>query len=158
MDRIFVMKDGQISEQGNYHELLAAGGEFADFLVQYLTDEQENGSEEEENIENLKQSLQKVMGKEKLQRQMSKALSQRSQRTKSQRYELEWICVYKTLNFPTFLPAKEPVIRVVWYSKKNGNSPGWIQKSVKQKPQLHLPKRKARIWSKMKKRPLEESN
>ena len=40
MDRIFVMKDGQISEQGNYHELLAAGGEFADFLVQYLTDEQ----------------------------------------------------------------------------------------------------------------------
>ena len=85
MDRIFVMKDGQISEQGNYHELLAAGGEFADFLVQYLTDEQENGSEEEENIENLKQSLQKVMGKEKLQRQMSKALSQRSQRTKSQR-------------------------------------------------------------------------
>ena len=87
MDRIFVMKDGQISEQGNYAELLAAGGEFADFLVQYLTDEmEENGSElEEENMENLKQSLQKVMGKDKLQRQMSKALSQRSQRTKSQR-------------------------------------------------------------------------
>ena len=87
MDRIFVMKDGQISEQGNYHELLAAGGEFADFLVQYLTEEQENGSEieDEESMENLKQSLQKVMGKEKLQRQMSKALSQRSQRTKSQR-------------------------------------------------------------------------
>ena len=28
MDRIFVMKDGRISEQGNYHELLATGGEF----------------------------------------------------------------------------------------------------------------------------------
>ena len=86
MDRIFVMKDGQISEQGNYAELLAAGGEFADFLVQYLTDEMEENEEmEEENMENLKQSLQKVMGKDKLQRQMSKALSQRSQRTKSQR-------------------------------------------------------------------------
>ena len=41
MDQIFVMKDGRISEQGTYHELLAEQGEFADFLVQYLTEEGE---------------------------------------------------------------------------------------------------------------------
>ena len=41
MDQIFVMKDGRISEQGTYNELLAEQGEFADFLVQYLTEEGE---------------------------------------------------------------------------------------------------------------------
>ena len=41
MDQIFVMKDGRISEQGTYHDLLAEQGEFADFLVQYLTEEGE---------------------------------------------------------------------------------------------------------------------
>ena len=40
MDRIFVMKDGRISEQGNYQELLAAGGEFSDFLVEYLSEQE----------------------------------------------------------------------------------------------------------------------
>ena len=40
MDRIFVMKDGRISEQGNYQELLAAEGEFSDFLVEYLSEQE----------------------------------------------------------------------------------------------------------------------
>ena len=30
---------GRIAEQGTYEQLLADGGEFADFLVQYLTEE-----------------------------------------------------------------------------------------------------------------------
>ena len=82
MDRIFVMKDGRISEQGNYQELLSAGGEFSEFLVQYLSeDKEENGSTEE--VESLKQTLELVMGKEKLQRQLSKAISIKSQKTKT---------------------------------------------------------------------------
>lgn len=87
MDRIFVMKDGRISEQGNYQELLAAGGEFADFLVQYLTEETANSENEadQEEAESLKQTLELVMGKERLARQLSKAISIRSksQKTKS---------------------------------------------------------------------------
>ncbi len=80
MDRIFVMKDGTVSEQGDYHELLAAGGEFADFLVQYLTEEKEkdDGGESETDLESLKQTLENVMGKERLEKQMSIALSQHS--------------------------------------------------------------------------------
>ena len=86
MDRIFVMRDGRVSEQGNYQELLAAGGEFADFLVQYLSEEQENVSvdSDSEAVESLKQTLEQVMGKEKLQRQLSKAISTRSKSQRSQ--------------------------------------------------------------------------
>lgn len=41
MDKIVVMKDGRISEQGTYHQLLKAGGEFAEFLVEYLAEEED---------------------------------------------------------------------------------------------------------------------
>ena len=37
VDRIIVMKEGRISEQGTYRELLEREGEFSQFLVQYLT-------------------------------------------------------------------------------------------------------------------------
>ena len=56
MDKIVVMKDGRISEQGTYHQLLKAGGEFADFLVEYLAEEAQDESETEE-LENLKMTL-----------------------------------------------------------------------------------------------------
>ena len=39
MDKIFVMRDGEISEQGTYKELLKQGGDFATFLINYLTEE-----------------------------------------------------------------------------------------------------------------------
>ena len=54
MDKIIVMKDGEISEQGTYHELLKAGGQFADFLVEYLAEEAES---EVEEFEELKHTL-----------------------------------------------------------------------------------------------------
>ena len=38
MDRIFVMRDGEISEQGTYRELLGQGGDFATFLINYLNE------------------------------------------------------------------------------------------------------------------------
>jgi hypothetical protein len=41
MDKIVVMKDGRISEQGTYHQLLKAGREFAEFLVEYLAEEED---------------------------------------------------------------------------------------------------------------------
>ena len=54
MDKIVVMKDGQISEQGTYQQLLQDGGQFADFLIEYLTEETQS---DVEDIENLKQTL-----------------------------------------------------------------------------------------------------
>ena len=56
MDKIVVMKDGQISEQGTYQQLLQDGGQFADFLIEYLTEETQS---DVEDIENLKQTLVK---------------------------------------------------------------------------------------------------
>ena len=60
MDRIFVLKDGKISEQGNYQDLLSAGGAFADFLVQYLTEASDQDADEdsESELESLKQKLE----------------------------------------------------------------------------------------------------
>ena len=77
MDRIFVMKDGRISEQGTYSELLSEQGEFADFLVQYLTEEGEKELDPatESELEDLKSELEKALGKEKLERRISVARS-----------------------------------------------------------------------------------
>lgn len=44
-DSIFVLKHGEVSEQGTYKELLAKKGDFAEFLIQHL---QENMDEEDE--------------------------------------------------------------------------------------------------------------
>ena len=40
-DQIVVLKDGAISENGTYKELLDQGNEFADFLIQYIQEEEE---------------------------------------------------------------------------------------------------------------------
>ncbi len=37
VDRIVVMRGGEIVEQGSYHELLKRDGDFSQFLIQYLT-------------------------------------------------------------------------------------------------------------------------
>lgn len=46
-DKIFVMKDGEILENGTYRELLGRKGAFAEFLLQYIGD---NVSDEEGKI------------------------------------------------------------------------------------------------------------
>lgn len=46
VDKIVVLKDGSVSEEGTYQELLDKKGAFADFLVQHLSevaDEDEDG-------------------------------------------------------------------------------------------------------------------
>ena len=54
-DSIIVMKGGAISERGTYTELLRDQGEFADFLMQYLVEEEDHGDQEsKEDIEELK--------------------------------------------------------------------------------------------------------
>ena len=41
-DHIIVMKDGKVSEQGSYDELLGQKGEFANFLLEYMTEMDDN--------------------------------------------------------------------------------------------------------------------
>ena len=54
-DSIVVMKGGAISESGTYAELLKDQGEFADFLMQYLVEEEDSGDmESKEDIEELR--------------------------------------------------------------------------------------------------------
>ncbi|KAI1286879.1 ATP-binding cassette sub-family C member 3 [Halotydeus destructor] len=47
VDEIVVMKDGKISEHGSYLELLHNKGAFADFLVEYLSEENEDDDDDE---------------------------------------------------------------------------------------------------------------
>ena len=76
MDEIIVMKNGTISEQGSYDELLYAQGEFSDFLVQYLADKENSEKEEDvSDLEDLRRSLEDAMGKANLQRRISKQQS-----------------------------------------------------------------------------------
>lgn len=41
VDKIYVMKDGRISESGTYRELLDQKGAFAEVLVQFLSEQME---------------------------------------------------------------------------------------------------------------------
>lgn len=68
VDRIIVLKDGKISEEGTYKELLAMKGAFADFLVQHLgiDDHDEEMSEVVSELEHALGGREKV-----LQRQQS---------------------------------------------------------------------------------------
>ena len=81
------MKDGRISEQGTYHQLLAEEGEFADFLVNYLTEEGEKelDPQTESELEDLKTELENALGKEKLERHISVARSTRVSNTSIKR-------------------------------------------------------------------------
>jgi ATP-binding cassette subfamily C (CFTR/MRP) protein 1 len=88
MDQIIVMKAGTITEVGSYRQLLDKKGEFADFLVQYLAEKQDEDSmssttsqhdpETESQLEDLKLDLERSLGRWQLERQLSKVRSERS--------------------------------------------------------------------------------
>ena len=63
-DRIIVMKDGKISETGTYTELLDKKGDFADFLIQYLSEEGKLESIVEEIDDDIIKDLEVAIGKE----------------------------------------------------------------------------------------------
>ena len=68
VDQIVVLKDGAVSEVGTYKELLAQKGDFADFLIQYLSTE----SDHEGELATIKQELEQQLSKEGLQKQISR--------------------------------------------------------------------------------------
>ena len=80
VDRIVVLKDGLISEMGNYKELLKDGKDFADFLIEYIQDEEGKTleGEELEALKAVKGDLENVMGSEKLGMELQRARSTKS--------------------------------------------------------------------------------
>lgn len=67
VDHIVVLKDGQVSEEGTYKELLAKKGAFADFLVQHIG---KDDHQDEELVLELEQALggrEKVLARQQSQ-------------------------------------------------------------------------------------------
>ena len=80
MDRIVVLKDGEISEVGTYKELLNEGKEFADFLIEYIQEEEDKilDKEELDILNSVKGELEQVMGSEKMISEIAKVKSFKS--------------------------------------------------------------------------------
>ncbi|XP_069171929.1 multidrug resistance-associated protein 1 isoform X6 [Procambarus clarkii] len=71
VDKIVVLKNGVVTEQGTYLELLEKKGEFQEFLVQYLSEKEEE-ADTVEGLEEIKLQLEGKIGRETLQRQISR--------------------------------------------------------------------------------------
>ena len=69
MDRIVVMKEGTIIEQGSYQELMRKGGEFTDFLLEHVQESAEKRrasaafGDSENELEEIKAELETVLGR-----------------------------------------------------------------------------------------------
>ncbi|XP_061394493.1 multidrug resistance-associated protein 1 isoform X16 [Musca vetustissima] len=70
-DNIYVMKMGEISESGTYQELLIKKGDFSDFLLQHL----QEGGEEVEDLDVIKQQLEGNLQSDELKNQFRKAIT-----------------------------------------------------------------------------------
>ncbi|XP_044597666.1 multidrug resistance-associated protein 1 isoform X6 [Cotesia glomerata] len=77
VDNIFVLKDGEITENGTYKQLMEKRGAFADFLIHHL---QEVKPEDEAvpELTEIKQQLESTIGSEELQQKLTKARSRLS--------------------------------------------------------------------------------
>ena len=75
VDYIVVVKEGRISEQGSYAELLEKKGDFSEFLLEYVVEH--DGSDEEQ--EEVKEQLRQSVGTEALQKQLSRVSSNREE-------------------------------------------------------------------------------
>lgn len=70
-DNIYVMKLGEISENGTYQELLNKRGDFSDFLLQHI----QEGNEEVENLDEIKLHLEGNLQSEELKNRFEKAIT-----------------------------------------------------------------------------------
>ncbi|XP_063866337.1 multidrug resistance-associated protein 1-like isoform X3 [Scylla paramamosain] len=68
-DRIIVLKDNQISEQGTFKELLQKKGPFQEFLLQYLASDSEELDNLEE-LEDIKHQLESSLGRDVVEQQL----------------------------------------------------------------------------------------
>ena len=69
-DHIIVMKDGKVSEQGSYEDLLNQKGEFANFLVEYMS-EKDDEFAGDEVFADIRAGLEETLGKNEFSRQIS---------------------------------------------------------------------------------------
>ncbi|XP_071514768.1 multidrug resistance-associated protein 1-like [Panulirus ornatus] len=69
VDEIIVLKNGRLGEKGSYNNLLASGGDFAQYIVQHIHDMEEEDAEKE--LEELCDHLEDVAGGDVLLRQLS---------------------------------------------------------------------------------------
>uniref|UniRef100_A0A182WGR0 ABC-type glutathione-S-conjugate transporter n=1 Tax=Anopheles minimus TaxID=112268 RepID=A0A182WGR0_9DIPT len=73
-DKIYVLREGEVSESGTYQELMDKKGSFAEFLIQHL----QEVSEEAEDLDEIKQQLENSVGGEELLNQLKRTNSKRS--------------------------------------------------------------------------------
>ncbi len=82
MDQIIVLKNGEVSEVGTYRELLEQKGDFADFLIQYLSEkgttdadiaDAAGDAESADVVLQIKHELESRIGTVELGRQLSRA-------------------------------------------------------------------------------------
>ena len=66
-DHIIVLVDGQISEEGSYQELLKKNGDFAKFLIEYMSEDANN-----EIANEIKEQLKSSMGEKEFLRHLSR--------------------------------------------------------------------------------------
>lgn len=72
VDNIVVLKDGQITEVGTYKELMSQRGAFAEVLVQFLSQELDQSSEDiPAELEELKNELEETIGSQKLKERLA---------------------------------------------------------------------------------------
>jgi ATP-binding cassette subfamily C (CFTR/MRP) protein 1 len=73
VDYIIVMDEGRISEEGSYQELVARKGDFANFLLEHMTEEVDQ--EEVGELETIKQELERSMGKQEVSKLLERQAS-----------------------------------------------------------------------------------
>ncbi|KAK2714882.1 hypothetical protein QYM36_009173, partial [Artemia franciscana] len=73
-DKIIVLKDGVISEAGSYKELLDKEGDFAEFLLEHLNEEEE-GEDIVTELAKIREELESSLGREEVKRQISRQRS-----------------------------------------------------------------------------------